>query len=310
MPPPKAIPPARDQLQSCLLVWIVTLLLAPHLITVLIDDWISADVYLQFHAYQYSITSYERYNLEALAVSLAFAVLAWVVKAATPAAAVCGGIICLQLAAPYIGYSWPPMLRRTPLVPLLLLFLLTAAATRYGRARKELRGLSEPRAGRRASQVVANLGIAAIIPELSHAHLFGHASLAFAATIAALAEATADTVSSEIGQAVAGPAILITTFRGVPPGTDGAVSLAGTLGGLLAAAAVVYVALPGQFFRFFAFTVIFAAATIGLFFDSLLGATLERRGWIGNDLVNFASTAFAAAILYPVAHIFSSLTRM
>jgi uncharacterized membrane protein len=34
----------------------------------------------------------------------------------------------------------------------------------------------------------------------------------------------------------------------------------------------------------------------GLFFDSLLGATVERKGWIGNDLVNFTSTAFAAAL--------------
>jgi uncharacterized membrane protein len=42
--------------------------------------------------------------------------------------------------------------------------------------------------------------------------------------------------------------------------------------------------------------VAFAAGVLGLFFDSLLGATLERRGWIGNDLVNFASTAFAAGI--------------
>ena len=34
---------------------------------------------------------------------------------------------------------------------------------------------------------------------------------------------------------------------------------------------------------------------------SLLGATLERRGWIGNDLVNFSSTAFAADPL-PARH--------
>jgi uncharacterized membrane protein len=36
----------------------------------------------------------------------------------------------------------------------------------------------------------------------------------------------------------------------------------------------------------------------GLLFDSVLGATLERRGWLGNDWVNFASTAFAALLAY------------
>jgi uncharacterized membrane protein len=38
------------------------------------------------------------------------------------------------------------------------------------------------------------------------------------------------------------------------------------------------------------------AGVVGLFFDSLLGATVERRGWLGNDLVNFSSTAFTAAL--------------
>jgi uncharacterized membrane protein len=42
------------------------------------------------------------------------------------------------------------------------------------------------------------------------------------------------------------------------------------------------------------------AACSGLFFDSLLGATLERRGWLGNDLVNFASTLFASAVALSV----------
>jgi uncharacterized membrane protein len=34
----------------------------------------------------------------------------------------------------------------------------------------------------------------------------------------------------------------------------------------------------------------------GLFADSLLGATAERRGWLNNDAVNFLST-FAAAVI-------------
>jgi uncharacterized membrane protein len=32
-----------------------------------------------------------------------------------------------------------------------------------------------------------------------------------------------------------------------------------------------------------------------LLFDSVLGATLERRGWLNNDAVNFLSTLSAAA---------------
>jgi len=37
-----------------------------------------------------------------------------------------------------------------------------------------------------------------------------------------------------------------------------------------------------------------AGGTFGLFFDSLLGATLERKGWLNNDAVNFLSTVSSA----------------
>jgi uncharacterized membrane protein len=32
--------------------------------------------------------------------------------------------------------------------------------------------------------------------------------------------------------------------------------------------------------------------------DSLLGATLERRGMLGNDAVNFSSTAIATVLAF------------
>jgi len=37
-----------------------------------------------------------------------------------------------------------------------------------------------------------------------------------------------------------------------------------------------------------------AAGVFGMVVDSFLGALLERRGWIGNDSVNFISTVVAA----------------
>jgi uncharacterized membrane protein len=40
---------------------------------------------------------------------------------------------------------------------------------------------------------------------------------------------------------------------------------------------------------------------VGLLFDSLLGATVERRGWIGNDWVNFLSTLVGGLIAWGTA---------
>ena len=63
------------------------------------------------------------------------------------------------------------------------------------------------------------------------------------------------------------------------------------------AAAAVIAAIGGAHHAFWpGKTAIWLGACAGLFFDSLLGATVERRGWIGNDLVNFASTLVAALI--------------
>ena len=286
----KAISPARDRLQSRLLVWIV----AP-LITL-------ACAQLIYFTRDYG---WELPLAKALTVSITFALAAWLLRAATRAAALIGGMICLLLTF-WTGSTIESPLH-SALAPLLTLFILTFLATRTGRKQKSAHGLAESRKGRRASQVIANLGIAALV-----SNLLGRNAIAWLARnpgisdldslwvlriviLAALAEAAADTVSSEIGQAFGGTPLMLTTLRRVPPGTDGAISLNGTLAGIAAAALIVATGAPALGMSPAACFVAFAAAVLGLFFDSLLGATLERRGWIGNDLVNFTSTAFAAA---------------
>jgi uncharacterized protein (TIGR00297 family) len=89
---------------------------------------------------------------------------------------------------------------------------------------------------------------------------------------------------------------MVTTFRRVPAGSDGAVSLAGTLAGICGAVVVVLVAVVAL--RMSAGDAVCAGvgAIAGLFVDSLLGATAERRGWVNNDAVNFLSTLAAAVI--------------
>jgi uncharacterized protein (TIGR00297 family) len=300
--PAKAIPPNRDRLQSHLLVWIV----AP-----LISLACAQLIYL-------TILEYPSWNLhlaKALALSAAFAFTAWALRAATPAAALVGGMICLILT------FWTGSIIRSPLhsalAPLLALFALTFLATRAGRKKKSERGLAESRTGRRASQVIANLGVAALLSNLvgdrmitwlleSRNHSSGEGSdywILLIIILAVLAEATADTVSSEVGQAFGGKPILLTTFRRVDPGVDGAITLIGTFAGILAAAIVTGAGAWSMHLQAGQFCIALAAATLGLFFDSLLGATVESRGWLGNDLVNLASTAFAAAIVFPLIQI-------
>ena len=202
------------------------------------------------------------------------------------------------------------------LIPILTVLVLTSLATRYGGRRKERLGTAEKRMGRGAAQVAANLGLAALLFEPSvrsmiiDAHWLSRSGMASAAILvlglAALAKAAADTISSEIGQVLGGQPRMITDLRKVDAGTDGAISLAGTLAGALAAALVASLgmwALRGGWSMLIAS---WAGGVFGLVFDSLLGATFERRGKLNNDAVNFLSTigaaAFALGLLAVMSH--------
>lgn len=178
-------------------------------------------------------------------------------------------------------------------VPLLVLFVLTVLATRWGRRRKERLGLAERSGGRTASQVLANLGAAACcaLPVLWFPEF---TDLLLAGAMAALAEAAADTVSSEIGQGSSRRAYLIVGLRSVPIGTNGGVSVTGTLSGIAAAFLIAWVSAVFAVVDWNWVPIIAVAGTVGMMFDSILGATWENAGRMGNDAVNFVSTVFAA----------------
>jgi uncharacterized protein (TIGR00297 family) len=243
----------------------------------------------------------------ALALSLLFALLVLKLRAATPGGAFAGAAITACLIFSTAVFTPAGVLPYAPwhsaLVPVLVVFVLTYIATRVGRERKLLLGTAERRQGRNAAQVTANLGIAAIVSDgLVQSWLIGNRpfsalppTLFFALGLAALAEAAADTVSSEIGQIFGGQPRTITTLRSVAPGTDGAISPIGTLAGVAAAASVAAAGTIALDVGSTVFWISCAGAVFGLFFDSLLGATLERCGWLNNDAVNFLSTASAAA---------------
>ncbi len=235
-----------------------------------------------------------------LSLSAVLGLVTWKLRAATPWAAAAGAVITASLMFSTATPAYDPL--HTALTPVLAVSMLAFAATRIGRDQKQRLGIAERPEGRSAAQVAANLGVAAIIssPFALSSLAAGRwpAPSAFAlltAGLAALAEAAADTVSSEIGQAFGGRPRMITTLRAVQPGRDGALSPAGTMAGVIAAALV---AAAGAFALRGGpamFAVSGAGGVFGLLFDSLLGATLEQRGQLNNNAVNFLSTAGAAA---------------
>ena len=223
----------------------------------------------------------------ALAVTTAFGVIAYSVRGVTLGGAV-AGTACASLI--YLG------LGPAGFATLVAVFAITWLSTRLGSAKKQKLGLAQDKKGRSAGQVFANIATAALFAALS-----SKSSIFAVAAVAALAEAAADTSQSEIGEITSGRAWLITTFRQVPPGTDGGMTLPGTLAGAAAASLVAAVGFSAAVLPWRMSLVAAVAGFIGTIVDSLLGATLERRGLLNNNSVNFLSTIAAAAIALSLA---------
>jgi len=223
-------------------------------------------------------------------LTLAFTLLARGMRGVTNSGAMAGAVICIVL---YLCGG------PGAFAALISVFALAWVTTRLGYQRKQKLGIAERREGRKASQVLANLGVAAACTAFSvTSHSRG---LFLLAAAAALSEAAADTVSSEMGQAFGEKARLVTTWSIVPPGTDGAVSLVGTLAGGVAAGIVGSVCFVGGLLPRQWLAISAGAAILGMVADSFLGAWLERRHLINNDSVNFLSTLVAALAAFWLA---------
>lgn len=222
------------------------------------------------------------------AVTVGFALLARLVRGVTRSGAVGGGIACLAL---FVGAGPGAFLTLTAL------FAVTWVSTRLGYRRKQELGLAERREGRNARQVLANLAAAA-----AGALGFGATGNArwLVAAVAAFAEAATDTVASEVGEWRRRDAFMITTAARVPAGTDGGVTLSGTVAGLAAGVVIAVVAAGCGMVGPRDIWIPVVAGFAGMVVDSLMGATIQRRGWISNQAVNFVATLVAAGIAYGI----------
>jgi uncharacterized protein (TIGR00297 family) len=175
-------------------------------------------------------------------------------------------------------------------------FILGSAATSWQRHKKQgFTTTQEHKSGRTAGQVLANAGVGAIAGILVllfplNMHLW------ILMMAASFASATADTLSSELGTVYGRRFFNIITWKPDRRGLDGVISLEGTLTGIGGSMIIAIVYAIGFGWNIGLVGVVFAG-TVGNLADSVLGATLERRGYMGNNAVNFLNTLIAALVM-------------
>jgi uncharacterized protein (TIGR00297 family) len=181
-----------------------------------------------------------------------------------------------------------------------LFFALGTAATKWKYAEKAKLGAAQDEQGKRgARHAIANCGLGALLVVVAagtamRIDLEGYRLLLRVAFVAAFATALADTLGSELGSALGRTPRLITTWKRVPPGTDGAVSLPGTIGGIVGAALVAAAAWALHIVPLRLVGPIVAGGFIGTTVESFLGATLESRKLLDNEAQNFLNTVIGA----------------
>ena len=200
-------------------------------------------------------------------LALAIALVARRARSLAPsgaAAAVVVGTACVAA-----GWSWGALL--------VAFFVTSSALSRIGAESKEqrTRGVVAKGGERDAAQVLANGGPFAVaaLGAAAWPHPLWNA---FGA--AALAASTADTWATEVGTLAGGTPRSILSWRPVPPGTSGGITLPGTLGSLAGTLFVATLALA-MGWPLAAFAGAVPGGVVGATMDTLIGATAQARRW-------------------------------
>jgi len=178
----------------------------------------------------------------------------------------------------------------------LFYFLVGSGVTRIGMALKEAAGIGENRAGARGPENVwgsaltgalCALGTLVAPPPYQQLLLLGY--------VASFSTKLSDTCASEVGKAYGKRTFLITTLQPVPRGTEGAVSLEGTLAGVLGSVAIALVGWAVGLVSLTGVGLCVLAALVATNLESVIGATLQSElNWLTNEVVNILNTLIGA----------------
>jgi len=223
-----------------------------------------------------------------LAITVPVTFTAYFAHAVDRSGAVAGVLLATVL---YVYAAWPG------LVMLGGVMVIGMAVTRLGYARKEALGVGEGSGGRRGiGSVVANAGAGVLFAFL--AVTTPYAEPFTIAMVAAFATSLFDTTATEFGQAFGRRHLLVTTWRAVPEGTTGGVSVAGILAGVLTATALAGVGWGmGLIAGAGALAVIFGAFC-GSTLESFLGAVMGKGSRSDHHLRNLANTVVGAGVAW------------
>jgi uncharacterized protein (TIGR00297 family) len=220
------------------------------------------------------------------AINAAFAAAAYAARSVDRSGVIAGTLLGTAI---YAFLDWRGFLL------LVAFFVIGTACTKLGYQRKAAAKLAQEAGGRRgARHAFANAGVAAacalFVAATPYPILFG---LAFAG---AFATAASDTAGSEIGQLLGRRTFKLTTLRPVPRGTEGAVSLEGTLAGILASLVIGGLGYWVGLYPAPGIAVVAVAASVGTTFESLVGGALERSALLDNEALNFLNTLVGALV--------------
>ncbi|MFN6569844.1 TIGR00297 family protein [Dendronalium sp. ChiSLP03b] len=193
-------------------------------------------------------------------------------------------------------------------VVVMFYFLIGSGVTRIGMAQKEAEGIAEKRSGARGPENVwgsaltgalCALGVGIInsgflLPN-SQPLVHSFQSLLLLGYVASFSTKLSDTCASEVGKAYGKSTFLITTLQPVPRGTEGAISIEGTLAGVGGSIAIALVAWGVGLINFLGIVWCVLAAFIATNLESVIGATLQSKyTWLTNEVVNILNTLIGA----------------
>lgn len=177
-------------------------------------------------------------------------------------------------------------------------FLVGSAVTYIGIQEKEAAGIAEKRSGARGPENVWGSALTAAICALATLFVAPPLKVLFIlGYVASFSTKLSDTTASEVGKAYGKRTFLITTLQPVERGTEGAVSLEGTVAGIVASAAIAFLGWAVGLIEPLGLVWCVVAAFVATNLESLIGATLQARfDWLTNEVVNIINTLIGAVV--------------